>query len=114
MSRIHIDWHPGATLSRLTAANKRAQMWLDNEVLKDSTPYVPRRDGYLERSGIAGTKIGSGLLVYEIPYARAHYYGHFKHTLQAHPKATRLWFETAKSINKAKWIAGAKKLGGGE
>ena len=110
---IKIDFSPGRVLSRLAAANSRAQAWLDNEVLKDSTPYVPRLTGELERSGIDGTKIGSGLLVYNKVYASAQYYGDFVHSTQAHPQATRQWFETAKSINKAKWLAGVRKLGGG-
>ena len=99
--------------TRLKAGNKKAQTWLDNEVLKDSAPYVPRVTGDLERSGIAGTKIGSGLLVYNVPYARSQFYRNFKHTRQAHPLATRKWFFTAKAVNKSKWLRGVKKLGGG-
>jgi|AGTN01.3.fsa_nt_gi Minor capsid. len=98
---------------RLNSANHRAQIWLDNEVLKDTSPYVPRVTGELERSGIAGTRIGSGLLVYNKPYAKPQYYGEFKHSKQAHPLATRRWFHVSKAINRRKWIAGVKKLGGG-
>jgi hypothetical protein len=108
-----ITFSPAATKARLKAANKMAQRYLDNEVLKDSTPYVPRLTGALERSGISGTVIGSGEIVYNSPYARKQYYGYFNHSKQSHPKATRMWFEVAKGINKNKWIAGAKKLGGG-
>lgn len=99
--------------TRLSSGAQRAQRWLDNEVLKDSAPYVPRVTGELERSGIAGTKIGSGLLVYNKPYAKKQFYGYFKHTTQAHPQATRRWFYAAKAVNRPKWIAGVKKLGGG-
>ena len=113
MSMAKIVFNPGVATARLGAARTRAQRWLDNEVLKDSTPYVPRLTGELERSGIDGTEIGSGLLVYNKVYAAAQYYGHFQHSVQAHPAATRLWFETAKSTNKAKWVAGVKKIGGG-
>lgn len=99
--------------TRLKTANLRAQRWLDNEVLKDTAPYVPRVTGELERSGIAGTKIGSGLLVYNKAYARKHYYGDFEHSKQAHPKATRRWFHVSKAANRNKWIRGVKRLGGG-
>lgn len=99
--------------TRLKAANSRAQKWLDNEVLKDSAPYVPRVTGELEQSGIAGTKIGSGLLLYNKKYARRQFYGPFKHSTQAHPKATRMWFQTSKAVNRKKWVEGVKKLGGG-
>jgi len=100
--------------TRLSKGNQRAQAWLDNEVLKDCTPYIPRLTGELERSGIAGTKIGSGVIVYNKTYAKKQYYGYFTHAKQSHPLASRTWFETAKAINKAKWVRGAKKLGGGE
>jgi hypothetical protein len=110
---VKVVFSPGATLARLTASNKRAQQWLDNEVLKDSAPYVPRLTGDLERSGIGGTKIGTGVLVYNTVYASRQYYGNFTHSTQAHPQASRLWFETAKAVNKRKWIAGVRKLGGG-
>lgn len=100
--------------SRLKSGNSRAQKWLDNEVIKDCTPFVPRLTGELERSGVSGTKIGSGVVVWNKSYANRQYYGYFNHSVQSHPKACRTWFETAKSLNKPKWIAGAKKLGGGE
>ena len=113
MSMAKVFFNPGVPLARLGSARSRAQKWLDNEVLKDSAPFVPRLTGELERSGIEGTEIGSGLLVYNREYAAPQYYGNFQHSKQAHPQATRLWFETAKSINKAKWTAGVKKIGGG-
>ncbi len=99
--------------TRLSSGAQKAQRWLDNEVLKDSAPYVPRVTGELERSGIVGTKIGSGLLVYNKSYAKKQFYGDFNHSTQAHPQATRRWFYSAKAINRSKWIRGVKKLGGG-
>lgn len=113
MSMARIVFSPAITGARLGGARSRAQKWLDNEVLKDSAPFVPRLTGELERSGIDGTEIGSGLLVYNKVYAAKQYYGHFTHSTQAHPAATRLWFETAKGINKSKWLLGVKKIGGG-
>lgn len=113
MSLVEVFFNPGVVAARLAAPGARAQKWLDNEVLHDSTPFVPRLTGELERSGIDGTKLGSGELVYNKRYAAPQYYGDFLHSTQAHPKATRLWFETAKALNKRKWVAGVKKLGGG-
>jgi hypothetical protein len=100
-------------LTRLKSGNHRAQQWLDNEILKGTAPFVPRISGELERSGIEGTKIGSGQLVYNKVYAKKQYYGNFKHTTQPHSKATREWFEVSKAVNRAKWVRGVKKLGGG-
>ena len=99
--------------TRLKAGNRKAQAWLDDKVLKDTAPYVPRVTGELERSGIDGTKIGNGQIIYNKPYARKQYYGQFKHSKQAHPKATRRWFEVSKAVNRNKWLKGVKKLGGG-
>lgn len=113
-SMVTVTVNNAKITSRLSTGNAQAQKWLDNEVLKDSAPYVPRRTGDLEKSGISGTAIGSGTIVYNMPYARRQYYGDYSHSKQAHPKATRLWFEVAKAANKAKWLLGVKKLGGGE
>ena len=73
--RVKVDFNPYKVKGRLTGAARRAQSWLDNTVVKDSTPYVPRLTGALERSGIAGTKIGSGLVEWNSHYARYQYYG---------------------------------------
>lgn len=111
--KAKIDFRPGVTMARIGGNVARAQRWLDNEVLKDSTPFVPRLTGELERSGIEGTRIGSGRLEYQKVYAATQYYGNFQHSTQAHPQASRLWFETAKGINRAKWVRGVKQIGGG-
>jgi len=112
MIKVAVIFNPVSVYARIAGDVSRAQAWLDNEVLKDSTPFVPRLTGELERSGIAGTKIGDGMIVYNKVYAAAQYYSNYTHSTQAHPGATRLWFETAKAINKDKWIRGVKKIGG--
>jgi len=107
-----INFNAAAVASRFSGNASRAQKWLDSEILKDSAPYVPRITGALEHSGIDGTVIGSGLIVYNSPYARKQYYGYFKHSTQAHPQASREWFEVAKATRKTAWIRGAKRIGG--
>ena len=107
-----INFNPAAVAEKYKGKAKRAQMWLDNEVLKDCSPYVPRITGALERSGIDGTVIGSGLIVYNSPYAKWQYYGYFNHSTQAHSQASREWFEVAKASNKNKWIRKVKQIGG--
>lgn len=98
------------TLNRFNEKYQRAQKWLDNEVLKDSDPYVPMDSGNLRSSGIKGTDIGSGRIVYNMPYASRCYYGHYNFSKAKHERACRQWFEKAKAANKTKWISGAKKL----
>lgn len=99
---------------RFGAQYKRAQQWLDNEVLKDSDEYLPFRTGNLRSSGIRGTVIGSGEIEYNAPYAKAVYYGiNRRFSKEKHPKASPMWFEKAKAVHKPKWINGAKRLAGG-
>lgn len=98
-------------VSRFAPKYSRAQAFVDNEVLKDCDPYVPMDTGNLVRSGQRGTVIGSGCVKYNAPYAAACYYGvRRKFSKDRHPKATAMWFERAKAVNKDKWISGAQKI----
>ena len=94
--------------------NKRfslAQKFLDNEVLKDSAPYVPFRTGNLESSGIRGTRIGSGKVIYNAPYAKKNYYGKSLNFSKAHhPQASAFWFEKAKAQKLTSWKNGVDKI----
>ena len=101
---------PG-TISRLEGDVKRAQKWLDNEVLKDCQPYVPMRSGNLMNSGVTGTTLGEGEVVYDAPYSRRMYYGvNFNFSKEKHPQACAKWFEKAKAVNKEKWRQGVQKI----
>lgn len=102
------------TLNRFGKKYTKAQKWLDNEVLKDSDPYVPMRTGRLRDSGIHGTDIGSGRVIYNTPYASRCYYGHYNFSQKKHPQACRQWFEKAKASCKTKWLNGVKTMMRGE
>lgn len=105
-------WH--SRINRFDGQYSKAQIWLDNEVIKDTTPYVPMDLGTLSKSAIMGTKIGSGTVVWNTPYARRLYYGlNFNFSPAGHPKAQAQWFEASKAINKNKWLKGASRLAGG-
>jgi hypothetical protein len=111
---IKFDWIRDPN-KRFKSSYHQAQMWLDNEVLKDSDKYVPMKTGMLVRSGIRATELGSGNIVYDTPYARRMYYGvDFEFNKARHPLAQAFWFEAAKAVNNDKWIRGAKKIAGGE
>lgn len=100
-----------ATLARLNGQVDKAQKWLDNEVLKDCQPFVPMRSGNLMDSGVSGTKLGSGEVVYNAPYAKKMYYGeHFRFSKLKHPQACAQWFEKAKSVHKGDWKDGVQKI----
>lgn len=96
---------------KLEPREEFAQKWLDNEVLKDCGQYVPFREGHLFRSGIAATKLGSGKVEYNVPYARRVYYGrNMNFGKKPHPNACAFWFEKAKGVNKEKWLSGVRKI----
>ena len=50
---------------------KKAQKFVDSEVLRKSDPYIPFKTGMLRDSGILGTKIGSGRIRYLAPYEKS-------------------------------------------
>lgn len=89
---------------KIVAKKARAQKVVDVTVIKDSARFVPFETGTLEKSAMENSKIGSGLVVYNTPYAKRQYYGKFDHAKNKHPHATRLWFEAAKAENLDKWI----------
>ena len=53
----------------------KAQCFIDSECIRLMIPYTPRLNGILFQSPKFGTKIGSGHIVYDSPYARYQYYG---------------------------------------
>ena len=75
---------------------QNAQKIVDSEVLRVCEPYVPKKTGSLARSGITGTKIGSGCIRYTAPYARRQYYHG-----RASQQRGRFWFERAKNAHKS-------------
>lgn len=103
--------HTQHCVGRFNKKFSLAQKFLDNEVLKDSAPYVPFRTGYLEKSGITGTVIGSGKVIYNAPYAKKNYYGkHFNFSKDKHPQACAFWFEKTKAQKKTNWVKGVNKI----
>lgn len=93
-----------AAKSRIAAAEYRAQMKLDQQVITDSNYFCPLKTGTLQDSAQIHTVIGSGLLVWQTPYARAQYYGvDFDRSKDPNPNACAKWFEAAKSRKKEQW-----------
>lgn len=106
---------------RIAALANETEVWLANEILKDTRPYVPAVSGsFMNRSHVEGAYI-----VYPGPYARYLYYGkvmkgpptgpkyatdkdlvYFKKT---NPDAQAFWFEASKAQNLKKWVRGASK-----
>ncbi len=114
MSNIRFELDINKVLNRFAPNYQKAQKWLDNEVLKDCDPYVPMDEGDLKHSGIRGTKIGSGKVIYNEVYAKRMYYGVNYKFQKKNPKACAQWFEAAKAVKKKSWENGVNKILKGE
>ena len=63
-----IRWNKSADellRARQLQPSQAAQSYIDSSVLRCCDPYVPKDTGQLIRSGIRGTKIGSGKVIYQ-------------------------------------------------
>lgn len=98
------------TVNRFSPKFKKAQAFVDSEVIRTSEPYVPFQTGMLARSATSGTQIGTGLVVYDAPYARRMYYGNYNFNKNEHPQAGNQWFEKAKAVHGKEWVQGAEKI----
>lgn len=113
----------------------RVQRFIDQKVIDSCTPYVPASPHRtLEFSAQVSTEIGSGLVVWNTPYARYQYYG-FVMTDEAgrtwvgpgetkpvitdrpltydtsqNPMAGPHWFERAKADNLTEWLDEARRV----
>lgn len=95
----------------------RVQRYIDSTVLRLSDPYVPFLSGQLKTSGIRGTVIGTGLVVYNTPYARRQYYtnsGNGKQGTARGGLRGRYWFERMKANRGQEIIQGAAEIAGGK
>jgi len=101
---IKLDFDPNSVILKANGTIEKCQKRLDSQVLKDSNYYIPMDTGTLKKSSILHTVIGSGLLVWQTPYAKKLYYNeNIKISEQVNPNASRKWFEVAKSKNKELW-----------
>ena len=114
MADAKLDLNTKQILDRFEQRFTAAQKFLDSEVLRCSAPYVPMRSvdgGTLMKSGTNATKLGSGQVVYNTPYARRMYYGvNYNFSQVKHPQACAQWFEKAKAVHKENWVNGVNKI----
>lgn len=120
--------------SRNTARFFNVQKYVDSECIRLMVPYTPMQNGILMKVAVLGTKIGSGRIYYNSPYARYQYYGKLmvssvtgsayaksgeskvltdkdlKYNTSRHPLAQRLWFEAMKSDKKEQILRGAAAI----
>lgn len=78
----------------------RTQMYIDSEIIKRSEPYVPLKTGSLKRSGITGTRIGTGVIKYTTPYAKRQYFTGKSSVQRGRKWVKRMWLSQGKNIIK--------------
>lgn len=91
---------------------KKAQRYIDSEVLRYCSAMVPFQTGMLDRSGKLGTVIGNGEVRYIAPYAANQYYN----TATTRPYDSNRggkWFERMKVSHKSDILNGSKKIASG-
>lgn len=91
------------------------QQYIDKEVLRLNDRYIPKRTGALINSGTLHTRIGSGKVIYETPYARQQYYHNAGRGLQGTAGGGlrgRLWFERMKAAHRGEILENAAKISG--
>ena len=109
--KVRLQWNAGFG-PEMTKNLTRAQQFVDSEVLRFCSVRVPIQTGILQKSGILGTVIGSGEVIYVAPYAAKQYYK----TARSRPyDANRgaYWFERGKVQERNRILRGAMKLAGG-
>lgn len=79
---------------------QRTQMFIDSEILRNSDPLVPFDTGSLKRSGITGTRIGTGIIKYTAPYAKKQYFKGRSSGQRGKKWVRRMWISKGKKILK--------------
>lgn len=79
----------------------RKQAFVDSECVRRMAKLTPMDTGMLIKSAIRGTRIGSGEIHQNTPYARRQYYEH---------KENSKWFERMKNRDKDQILKGADQI----
>ena len=93
----------------------KVQKYIDSECIRHMDKYTPFREGFLKRSVILGSVIGSGILKYVAPYARQNYYSNAGRGNEGTARGGlrgRLWFERMKAACLKLILDGARKIAG--
>lgn len=106
--KAQLTWNPDFAPKR-TEGFKKAQKFVDSEVLRLSSPLIPFQTGMLDKSGKLGTVIGSGLVQYVAPYAAEQYYNTAT-SRPYDPNRGAKWFERMKVAHSKEILKGARKL----
>ena len=104
MSGVSVSFDQRKCKARIHERVERAQKVLDSQVMKDSNYYIPKQEGFLERS-VFGSVIGSGVLTWAMEYAKKMYHFAGRPRKEVNPNASTKWFERAKATRLKIWEA---------
>ena len=111
--RLELDAYETILGRRSLNEGDKAQQYVDSTVLRLCAPMVPFDSGELMWSGIRETRIGSGEVVYQTPYARRWYYE--PANFFGAPTRGNYWFERMKNNGGAQTIMrGLAEITGGK
>lgn len=110
--KAQLQWNPGFS-AKWNGRASSAQKYVDSEVLRLSSRYIPLRTSMLQKSGILGTEIGSGEVAWIAPYAKKQYY-ETADTRSYDAQRGGHWFIRMKADHGKEIIAGAKARMGGK
>ncbi len=99
--------------SKYTNNFKRAQMSIDQDVLRYNAPLIPRQTGTLIKSGTINTVIGTGKVRYVTPYAARQYYETAQSRSYDANRGAK-WFERMKIRYKNAIFKTAEKIAKGQ
>ena len=134
-AKFTLEWNKTFGAEQTKRFNS-VQAYVDSECIRLMSKYTPMKNGLLFKSPVIGTVIGSGHIVYSVPYARYQYYGvvygpnipirengtiigfwsppkktptnrELKYKTHRHPQAQKLWFEVMKQNHKEQILRGA-------
>lgn len=125
--KVKVEFDKNKILSKEKLRKQKSKKALINQIIKDTTPYVPMQEGTLYQSAISNQTRYDDKIVWNGPYARFLYFGKVmigKITHRAwakegetkivtnkaltygrtHPLAGPKWYERAKKACNVKWI----------
>jgi len=108
-SEVSVTVDVAELIRRKAQALGRSQFELDGQVLKDCNRYCPEADGFLKDSSITASKLGSGELVWDTPYAKAQYHDRPNKSKDKNPYASMKWCEVAKANHLDRWRSAAQR-----
>lgn len=134
-AKVDLVWNQTFSADR-TKNFSDVQKFVDSECIRLMVPYTPMKNGILMKTAVLGTKIGSGHIYYNSPYARYQYYGKLmvssvtgsayasqgeskvltdkdlQYNSFRHPQAQKMWFEAMKADKKEQILRGAAAIAG--